>query len=100
MKTDHRLTTAHRDLATLDLTIAALCKKFGDDVDEQDSYWAAEDRRSAALERLANIRATSPEGIRAKARALKQPDVEFSAWYAAIAASLADDVLRWFSTSG
>jgi hypothetical protein len=42
---------------------------------------------------VATISARSPEGIRAKARALKQPDVEFSDQYPAIAASLADDVL-------
>jgi hypothetical protein len=42
---------------------------------------------------VATITARSPEGIRAKARALKQPDVEFSDQNPAIAASLADDVL-------
>ena len=94
---DTELVAAHRNLQSLDLAIAALCKKFGDDMDRQRSYWTAEDRRDEALDRLAMVPATSPAGMIAKARALQQPDMEYSHWYAAIAASLADDVLRYFN---
>jgi hypothetical protein len=62
-------------------------------------YIDAEERRFTALESLATIRAQSPEGIVAKARALKARSlVEDIDRQAAIAASLADDMLRYFAT--
>lgn len=94
---DAELVTAHRNLELLNLAIAALCKKFGDDMDRQRSYWTAENRRDDALERLATTPARSPDGMMAKAKALQQPDMKYSHHYAAVAASLADDVLRHFS---
>ena len=95
---DAQLVTAHRRLELLDLTIAALCKKFGDDVDGQHPYWTAENRRDGALERLATIPARSPDGMVAKARALKAVSVADDIdRQAAIATSLAGDVVRYFS---
>jgi hypothetical protein len=93
MQTDLELTTARRALQSTDKTIAALCRKFGDDIDKRPEYQAAENRRDRALELLANTRASSPAGMVAKARALKTLDDDLDR-QAAIAASLADDVLR------
>jgi hypothetical protein len=98
MKADLELGAALRNLQSLDLTIAALCKKFGDDVDRQRPYWTAEDRRCDVLDRLASTPAALPEGMVAKARAIKVVSVsEDPGRQAAIAASLAADVLRYFS---
>ncbi|MGB9392098.1 MAG: hypothetical protein WCB70_19215 [Xanthobacteraceae bacterium] len=61
-------------------------------------YIDAEERRFAALDSLATIQSGSPAGLVAKAKALnalslaEDPDRR-----AAIAASLADDVLRCFN---
>jgi hypothetical protein len=98
MQTDLQLTTAHRDLLSLDHAIAKLCDRFGDLVDGKSDFIEAEERRFAALDCLATMRASSPAGMTAKARTLKvlsiadDPDRQ-----AAIAASLADDVLRYFN---
>jgi hypothetical protein len=97
MKADLELVTAYRELQSSDLALVRLYKQLGDDADSKRPYRAAEDRRDDALEALASIPAGSPDGMIAKARALQQPDVEYSNYYAAIAASLADDVLRYFS---
>lgn len=97
MDADAKLITAYRELQSSDLKLVALYKKLGDDADRKRPYRAAEDRRDNALERLANIRAKSQDGMIAKARALQQPDVEYSHLFPAIAASLADDVLRYFN---
>jgi hypothetical protein len=98
MKTDVDLTTAQRDLLSLDHAIGKLYDKFGDRVDGRAVYIDAEERRFTALGSLATIRAGSPEGMIAKAKALKAISVaEDIDRHAAIAASLADDVLRHFS---
>jgi hypothetical protein len=95
MKSDLELTTAQRDLLALDHAIGKLYDKFGDRVDSRADFIEAEERRFTALECLATARAQSPEGMVAKARVLKA--VDDTDRQAAIGASLADDVLRYFS---
>ena len=98
MKSDVELTTAHRDLLSLDHAIGKLHDKFGDRADSRADCVEAEERRFAAPECLATIQAGSPAGMVAKAKALKVASVaEDLDRQAAIAASLAGDVLRHFS---
>jgi hypothetical protein len=79
-------------------TRGKLYEKLGDRADGNADYVDAEERRFAALECLATVQARSPEGMIAKARALKAVSIaEDIDRQAAIAASLADDVLRHFS---
>jgi hypothetical protein len=98
MKTDHRLTTSQRELLALDHTIGRLYDKFGDRVDKKADFIEAEERRFTALKCLATARARSPKGMVAKAKAIKAvsvtDDIDRAA---AIATSLAGDVLRYFS---
>jgi hypothetical protein len=63
VKSDLKLTTAHRDLLSLDHAIGELYEKFGDCVDGKSEFIEAEKRRSAALECLSTIKAGSPEGM-------------------------------------
>jgi hypothetical protein len=101
MNADQVLTTAHRELLSLDRAISGLYEKFGDCVEGKADFIEAEGRRFAAIECLATVRAQSPGGMVAKARALKAVSVaEDIDRQAAIAASLADDVLRYFSCAG
>lgn len=94
---DAKLVTAHRDLLALDHAIADLYERFGDRVDGNGDFVEAEERRFAALDCLATIGA-GPQGMVAKAHALKVLSVvDDIDRRAAIAVSLADDVLRHFS---
>jgi hypothetical protein len=94
---DLELTTAHRDLLELDHAIAQLYNRLGDTIDGDPDFLHAEEWRGAALERLATVPAVSPAGLVAKAKALttlsltEDPDRT-----SAIAASLADDVIKHF----
>jgi hypothetical protein len=101
VKTDLELTTAHRELLSLDRVISGLYEKFGDSAEGKADLIEAEERRFEVLECLATIQASSPAGMVAKARVLKAVSVadDFDR-QAAIAASLADDVLRYFSYAG
>jgi hypothetical protein len=100
MQTDHQLTTAHRDLLSLDHAISKLYERFGDLVDGNADYVDAEERRFAALDCLATIQASSPAGMTAKARAMQmQQVIEDPGRCNAIAASLASDVIRYLSRS-
>jgi len=101
VKRDLKLTTAQRELLSLDHAISQLHDKFGDRADGRADYIDAEERRSDALEHLATIQAGSPEGMIAKARALKAVSIADDLdRRAEIAASLAGDVLRFFDRGG
>ncbi len=54
---DAQLVTAQRNLQSLDLAIDELCKKFADDFEDREDFVEAEERRFAALDCLATIRA-------------------------------------------
>jgi hypothetical protein len=100
MNTDFELTTAHRDLLSPDRSIAKLYDRFGDRVDGKTDFIEAEERRFAVLDCLATIQASSPAGMVAKARAIKTVSIaEDPDRQVAIAASLADDVIRYFNRS-
>jgi hypothetical protein len=100
MSSDLELATAYRDLVEFDRVIDELYSKFpGKELDEgKNEFEEADKRRETALQTLATIPAKSPEGMIAKAKALKAASiVEDYDRQAAIAMSLADDVLRYFS---
>lgn len=97
MQADLELLAALGELQSSDLEIDALTKQFGDDVDKQREHQEVEDRRDHALKTLATVQAGSPEGMIAKAKAIQQGDVQYDSQFPAIAASLADDVIRHFS---
>jgi hypothetical protein len=100
MNIDLELTTAHRDLLSLDHSIAKLYDRFGERVDGKTDFIEAEERRFAALDCLATIQASSPAGMIAKARALKALSIaEDPNRQAVIAASPADGVIRYFNRS-
>ncbi|MFY9836262.1 MAG: hypothetical protein WAK55_07280 [Xanthobacteraceae bacterium] len=65
--TDLKLTTARRDLLSLDHAITKLREKFAADFERRADFIDAEERRFAALDCLATIQATSPAGMIAKA---------------------------------
>jgi hypothetical protein len=86
MNIDLELTTAHRDLLSLDHSIAKLYDRFGERVDGKTDFIEAEERRFAALDCLA--------------RALKALSIaEDPNRQAVIAASPADGVIRYFNRS-
>jgi hypothetical protein len=97
MQSDLNLMDAHRELLELDRTISELWEKFGDHVEDKQEFIEAEARRFAALECLATVQARSPEGMLAKATALKVASItEDVHRQAAIGLSLASDVLWHF----
>jgi hypothetical protein len=99
MSTDFELTTAHCKLQALDHAIAELHEKL-DHVEDSSEYIDADERRFAVLERLATTRAISPAGLVAKAKAIKAASVADDLdRQAAIAASLTDDVLRYYGSA-
>ena len=98
MSSDLELATAYRDLVEFDRVIDELYSKFpGKELEGKNEFEEADKRRETALQNLATIPAESPEGMIAKAKALKAASiVEDYDRQAAIAVSLADDVLRYF----
>ena len=99
MGSDLELANAYRDLVEFDRVIDELYSKFPDkELEGKNEFEEADKRRETALQSLATIPAESPEGMIAKAKALKAASlVEDYDPQAAIAVSLADDVLRYFS---
>jgi hypothetical protein len=92
---DRDLVDAHQEIKELDQKISATLKQHGDDADERPDYLKFEDERYDAIEHLSSTAAQSWEGAAAKASTLKMRDILGDCERtAALAESLADDVLR------
>jgi hypothetical protein len=92
---DAELIDAAARVAASDAAIEQLHKAFGDDADDRKDYQQIEEERTDALDLLAETPARSLDGMQAKAATLKRRQVEEDPGATgAIAASLADDVLR------
>ena len=90
---DGALMHASCDLTVMDLALAGLYSKYGDDADGRDDYLAIEQQRDENIEILSTVRAESWAGM-AKAAALRsKTTIEDFESALAIAASLADDIM-------
>src|SRR5665647_3133106 len=91
---DGALMHASCDLTVMDLALAGLYSKYGDDADSREDYLAIEQQRDEYIEILSTVRAESCHGIWAKAAALRsKTTMEDYESALAIAASLADDIM-------
>jgi hypothetical protein len=92
---DARLIEAAARVGSAEAAIDDLHKRFGDDADRREDYQEISEERADALDVLAETPARSFDGIQAKAATLKRRQVEEDPGATgAIAASLADDVLK------
>jgi hypothetical protein len=92
---DARLIEAAARVAASEAAIEDLHKRFGHDADRREDYQQISEDRTDALDLLADKPARSLDGMLAKAATLKRRQVEEDpSATVAIAASLADDVLR------
>jgi hypothetical protein len=92
---DARLIEAAARVAASEAAIEDLHKWFGDDADSREDYQEISEERADALDVLVETPARSFDGIQAKAATLKRRQVEEDPGATgAIAASLADDVLK------
>lgn len=91
---DAELTAAVTEIATIDDTITAMHKKYGDDADSRDDYIDFADRRLDLLEMMGSTPSMSRVGIEAKAAALLMNDLacDYSR-FGDVAESLALDIL-------
>jgi hypothetical protein len=91
---DAEMTAAVTEIATIDDTLHAMHKKYGDDADSQDDYIDFADRRLDLLEMMGSTPSMSRIGIEAKAAALLMNDLacDYSR-FGDVAESLALDIL-------
>jgi hypothetical protein len=94
---DLDLANAVYNMRNCDLAIHRLYKKHGDEADSRDDYQKIETERQDRLGILATRRAHSSNGLVAKAEALTDRRlIEDYDSHGRIAASLGEDVLRYF----
>jgi hypothetical protein len=94
---DLDLANAVYNMGNCDFAIHRLYKKHGDEADSRDDYQQIEAERKKVLDTLATTRAHSSNGLVAKAEALTDRLLaeDYDA-HGRIAASLGEDVLRYF----